>query len=485
MSDLASENIDSVWESALKKIKDKIPASSFQAWVKPAKLVLLENDRAVIHVRNEFNRNLLVQNYYKSLLESLQETTGRNYLDLVIEINPDLPSESYVPAFSSISSISSISDTKKETGSTNSIISGLGVITKKKVGLDLNPKFVFETFVVGAHNQFCHAAALAIAENPAKGPYNPFFIYGGVGLGKTHIMQAIGNYVLQKNPSARVLYITTEKFLNDLIESVRQGNMNEFRSRYRQTDLLLIDDIQFIEGKESTQQEFFHTFNALRDQGSQIIMTSDRPPQGIPKLEPRLCSRFEGGLVADVQSPTLETRLAILERKAEEMNLRLPDCVEMRIAESFSENIRTLEGALAKLKAYVEFTAAELTSEVVERILQLKPVTPRTEPTGKLIDKIIDEVSSLTNLSRLEIIGAAKNKNLVQARQICVYVARKQGISWSEIGQGLGGRGNSSLINLHRNISDDLSSGTFELLSVLNKTKELFQSADLQSLEAS
>ncbi len=450
-----TNNLEKTWENSLKLIKSEIPSASFQAWIKPAKLKSIDGNNIILTVRNEFNRNLLLQNYYSSLLKALSQTTNISNLNLIIEIDLETTSQDYMPVFSSIEDINIPIQTspKKQGNNKNS---------------NLNSKFTFETFVVGTHNQFCHAAALAISQDPKKSPYNPFFIYGGVGLGKTHIMHAIGNYVLKNNAKAKILYITTENFLNDLIFHMRQGKMNDFRSHYRGVDLLLIDDIQFIEGKESTQQEFFHTFNALKDQGSQIILTSDRPPKAISKLEPRLCSRFEGGLVADIQPPTFETRLAILFKKAEELPINLFPQIAKKIAESFPENIRSLEGALAKVAAYANFTNETLSIEFVEKILQIKKTNER------LIDKIINSVVFEMNLDKDDLVSASKNKNLVQARQACVYLGRYANLSWAEISQGLGGRGNSSLINLHRKTCEELEKKdrTSNLFNLIEKLKD-------------
>lgn len=455
--------LNNIWQKALKLIKSNIPAASFSAWVKPAKLASIDSNDAVLQVRNEFNRNLIVQNYFQHIQTALQQIQDNNSLRLTVEINADLPAEAYMPVFSSISGSTTASP--DNTSQQNPVIQH----TNKKYTSYLNPKFTFETFVVGTHNQFCHAAALSISQKPNPSPYNPFFIYGGVGLGKTHLMHAVGNYILKQDSSLKVVYITTEKFLNDLIDSMRKGKMDEFRDRYRKADVLLVDDIQFIEGKESTQQEFFHTFNALRDKGSQIIMTSDRPPSAMKKLEPRLCSRFEGGLIADIQPPTFETRLAIIERKAEELKISISSEVARRIAESFPENIRSLEGALVKLSAYTNLSTNKLEMGMVEKLLNLK------QAEENRMSKIVNSVAYHLELDKSDITGPNRQKKLIHARQLCVEIARTFNTSWSEIGTGLGGRGNSSLISLHRNIKDSLKNNDFPYVDVLDKLKEQFQ----------
>jgi len=444
-------DLEKIWKLCLREIKEQIPSSSLKAWIKPARLSSIKDKQATLQVRNEFSRNLILQNYQSTLLSTLQKITQKPDLEIVIEINSELPTEDYVPTFSSL---------KQENNTP---------LPEAKFSQDnrhdgLNPKFVFENFVVGSHNQFCHAAALAIAENPAAGPYNPFFIYGGVGLGKTHIMQSVGNYIKARNADAGILYISAERFLNDLIDCMRKNKMNEFRSLYRRVNLLLIDDIQFIEGKESTQQEFFHTFNSLKEKGNQIILTSDRPPKNILKLEPRLCSRFEGGLLADVQAPTYETRLAILNRKAEELKIKLNSQIADQISLAFPDNIRSLEGALAKIHAYTNFTNKTISSELVSEVLQLNnrsnPIqsSENLQSAGEQNNRILQAVAKEFEEPVAEIISPSKNKQTVLARQVCVYLARDFAqMSWSKISRILGGRGNSSLISLHKNICSEIN----------------------------
>ena len=440
-------NLAQVWKNALKELKGTVPTSSFQAWLKPANLLNLEKKQAIIEVRNEFSRNLLTQNYYRAICQALESASGTQGLELTIQVNQDLITEDYIPSFSSLPDNAP-----------------LKIIPNADLSLtphhNLNPKYGFDNFIVGGNNQFCHAAALAIAEGRSEGAYNPFFIYGEVGLGKTHIMQSIGNYVIAKNPQAKVLYITAEKFLNDLITSMRKSKMNEFRGRYRSLDYLLIDDIQFIEGKETTQEEFFHTFNALKDNGSQIVLTSDRPPSSIPRLEPRLCSRFEGGLIADVQTPSYETRLAILSRRAEDLKLKLKPEIADLIAITFPENIRRLEGALVKLQAYISFTAKPLTISFVKQALGIKKTEQKNTQTiqqssNQKLDKVAELVADEMRVSVSQIIGRDNTLEVKSARQIFMTIARETGFSLQEIGDLCDGRSNSSILNSCRRVKDE------------------------------
>lgn len=458
---MISQNLNNIWNQVLKKIKSHIPQSSYQAWIKPAKLVSIDENIIKIDVRNEFNCNLITQNYYQLLLKAFKEILQLDNIELEININTDIASddENYQPTLLFADNITE-DNTSVNTHSLSE--------SKQVNNTSLNKAFTFENFVVGSHNQFCHAVALSIANDIGNPQYNPLFLHGGVGLGKTHLMHAIGNFINKHKPETTIQYITTEQFLNDLIDFMRKGKMDSFRQKYRKINLLLIDDIQFIEGKESTQQEFFHTFNALKEQSSQIIMTSDRPPKAINKLEPRLCSRFEGGLIADVQPPTFETRLAILERQSEKIKINLPSSIAHIIAEAYPENIRSLQGALNKIAAYANFANETIDELLVAKVLNLK------EAEESQVHSIVKSVAYLLDLNITDIKGPARQKKYIEARQIIVHIARLSTISWSEISAGLGNRGNSSLINLNRNLERDLQNNEFKYIQVLNKLKEQF-----------
>ncbi|MGI6189441.1 MAG: chromosomal replication initiator protein DnaA, partial [Caldicoprobacteraceae bacterium] len=326
-------NINDIWQKTLQNLKVQLSDVSFDTWIRVIKPLVIRDNEIILSVPNEFTKNILQSRYIDTISGSLREATGSSiFIKFILENEEDSFLESISPKDINNSSY------------THSI---------------LNPKYTFDTFVVGNSNRFAHAASLAVAESPAKA-YNPLFIYGGVGLGKTHLMHAIGHFILSRNPNAKVLYVTSEKFTNELINSIRDDKNVDFRNRYRTIDILLIDDIQFIAGKERTQEEFFHTFNALHEANKQIIISSDRPPKEIPTLEDRLRSRFEWGLIADIQPPDLETRIAILKKKAELENIEIDDEILLFIAKRIESNIRELEGALIRIMAYASLTNNQL-----------------------------------------------------------------------------------------------------------------------------
>ena len=316
--------------------------------------------------------------------------------------------------------------------------------TSRNQGLSLNNKYTFSTFVVGSHNRFCHSAALAVAQKPGEA-YNPLFIYGGVGLGKTHIMHAIGHAILNSNPNAVIRYISCERFTNELINSIQHNRTADFRKRYRQVDVLLVDDIQFIEGKESTQEEFFHTFNALRDNGKQIVISSDRPPKALARLEERLRSRFEWGLTSDIQAPDLETRLAILHKKCELEKMNVDALVLEQIASTFTSNIRELEGALTKIHAYASLTGETMTSSFAQSILQ--PFGSNKKQRVLTVEDIIEAVASQYKLEAGQLKSSTRTKNLTLPRHVAMYLAHELAdLSFPVIGQAFGGKAHTSAI---------------------------------------
>jgi chromosomal replication initiator protein len=315
----------------------------------------------------------------------------------------------------------------------------------------LNPRYTFDTFVVGHGNRFAHAASLAVAEAPAKA-YNPLFLYGGVGLGKTHLMQAIGHHVTSLTPRAKILYITSENFTNDLISSIRDDKTLHFRNKYRTIDLLLVDDIQFLAGKERTQEEFFHTFNALYEASKQIVVSSDRPPKEIPTLEERLRSRFEWGLTADVQPPDFETRIAILQKKAELSELSVPDDILSYIASKVLSNIRELEGALIRVVAFSSLTTSEITIPLIDQVLKdlLDPKKDKSNLSIDLIKKVAAEYYSI----KIDDMSAKiRTKEIANARQVAMYLARElTDSSLPKIGEGFGGRDHTTVLYAYEKI---------------------------------
>jgi chromosomal replication initiator protein len=324
----------------------------------------------------------------------------------------------------------------------------------QSTNVSLNPKYTFDTFVVGNGNRFAHAASLAVAEAPAEA-YNPLFIYGGVGLGKTHLMHAIGHYVQQQYPSLRLLYITSENFTNELIASIQKNKNAEFRSRFRSVDILMVDDIQFIAGRDSTQEEFFHTFNTLHADGKQIIMTSDKPPKDIARLEERLCSRFEWGLIADIQRPDIETRIAILRKKAEREHISVPDGVMEMIAQRIDSNIRELEGSLTRLVAFSSLTGKPITIALAEEALREAFAQREVRRvTCELIQAMVADYYSVT-VDDLK--SARRNREVTVPRQVAMFLTREiVGLSLPRIGESFGGRDHTTVMHSCEKVQDIL-----------------------------
>lgn len=323
----------------------------------------------------------------------------------------------------------------------------------------LNPRYTFDTFVVGHGNRFAHAAALAVAEAPAKA-YNPLFLYGGVGLGKTHLMQAIGHHVTRTNARSKILYITSETFTNELIDSIRNDKTLQFRNKYRNIDILLIDDIQFLAGKERTQEEFFHTFNALYEANKQIVISSDRPPKEIPTLEERLRSRFEWGLTADIQAPDFETRIAILQKKAELSELSVPNEILSYIASKILSNIRELEGALIRVVAFASLTSSEITIPLVDHVLK-DILAPNKDKVNLSIDLIKKATAEYYSVKIDDMSAKIRTKEIAIARQVAMYLARElTGASLPKIGEDFGGRDHTTVLHAYEKIKAALRNET-------------------------
>lgn len=396
--------IEALWEKCLNEIKKEIKPQLFKTWFQDLKVVSLESNTLKLKAKDRIVKEYL-EKHYLPLIKEIAAKEFRKYVDVEIL----LPEEAHKPLQPELNLFK-------------------GLPKKKEIESNLNPRYTFENFVVGSSNQFAHAAAMAVAENPGRS-YNPLFIYGGVGLGKTHLMQAIGNFIKRMMPSKTVVYVTTESFMNELIDALRNDRMAQFREKYRTVDVLLVDDIQFISGKDRTQIEFFHTFNALYDAGKQIVLTSDRPPKDIPTLTDRLRSRFEWGLIADIQPPDFETRIAILRRKAEAEGIDVDDNVLKLIATIIKSNIRQLEGALIKLKAKASLEGRPIDEELVRDMFSIDSSVKVENPTRS--DLPIDEIKELVckkfDVTIEQIESSSRKKQIALARQVAMYLARKVG----------------------------------------------------------
>ncbi|MDP4177876.1 MAG: chromosomal replication initiator protein DnaA [Bacillota bacterium] len=426
-----NEELNQLWERALALMKTEITEVSFNTWMKSALPYSINDTTIKFGVPNVFTSDILNNRYKNLIINSIEILTSKKY-------NID---------FFVISDENNENNEEKTTNKSN-------VVVSDETSSTLNLKYTFDSFVIGNSNRFAHAASLAVAESPAKA-YNPLFIYGGVGLGKTHLMHAIGHYILQNNPNSKVMYVTSEKFTNELINSIKDDKNEEFRNKYRNMDVLLIDDVQFIAGKESTQEEFFHTFNTLHEANKQIILSSDRPPKEIPTLEDRLRSRFEWGLIADIQPPDFETRIAILKKKADVEHLNIPNDVLVYIATKINSNIRELEGALIRTVAYSSLTnravTVELTSEALKDIISNKQKKIIT------IDLIQDVVSNYYNLKLEDFKSSRRTRNVAFPRQIAMYLSRKlTDTSLPKIGEEFGGRDHTTVIHAYEKISERL-----------------------------
>ncbi|AOM81406.1 chromosomal replication initiator protein DnaA [Salisediminibacterium beveridgei] len=428
------ENLNDLWDQVLTKIEEKVSKPSFDTWFKYTVVDSIDQGSNTITViaPNEFARDWLENRYFSILTETLYELTGAE-----LEAKFILPKdETQDPAFEEKTK-PRVMPEDLENGET----------TKHM----LNTKYTFDTFVIGSGNRFAHAASLAVAEAPAKA-YNPLFIYGGVGLGKTHLMHAIGHYVVDHNPDAKVVYLSSEKFTNEFINSIRDNKAVDFRNKYRNVDVLLIDDIQFLAGKEQTQEEFFHTFNALHEERKQIIISSDRPPKEIPTLEDRLRSRFEWGLITDITPPDLETRIAILRKKAKAENLDIPKEVMNYIANQIDTNIRELEGALIRVVAYSSLINQDMNADLAA--VALKDIIPNAKPKKVTIQSVQQAVADHFDIRVEEMKAKKRTKTVAYPRQIAMYMSREMTeSSLPKIGAEFGKRDHTTVIHAHEKIS--------------------------------
>lgn len=421
-----------LWDKILEYTKQEIGEQAFENWFTQAKLASATETGLVIQVPSNFFKDWIYDHYRDILNIAILRTVGK-VLPVTFEIKEE-----------------KLQKSAKASGQTPAAPPEK---TSQKKPFYLNPKYTFEGFVVGSSNRFAHAATLAIAEAPAKA-YNPLFIYGGVGLGKTHLMQAACHYISDMHRNLKLFYTTSESFTNELINGIQTRTTQKFREKYRNVDVLLIDDIHFIAGKESTQEEFFHTFNALYDGHKQIVLSSDRPPKTIPGLEERLVSRFEWGLVTDVQLPDFETRIAILKKKAERNGSKLPDDILYFIAEKIKTNIRELEGALIKLIAYSALENKKVTLELAKEILKDAGSEDSKKITMELIQK---KVADYFDIKPSDMKTKKRTRQVAYPRHIAMYLAREMtGLTLPDIGEHFGGRDHSTVIHACGKVESDL-----------------------------
>jgi len=446
-----------IWAATQELLSKKLSQPSFESWIRPTQLLSIDNGEATIGVSNEFMRGMIANHHLDSIKLALEQIV-REAVTVKVVVDTASLTDTYAPTIASISilPVDEFSESSAATSSgatpTNSISDQNAQAAASKA--NLGQKYTFKTFVVGSNNRFCHSAALAVAAKPGQS-YNPLFLYGGVGLGKTHIMQAIGHEIIKSSPGKTVRYISCERFTNELINSIRDDRMSDFRKRYRQLDVLLMDDIQFIQGKESTQEELFHTFNALRDNGKQIVLSSDRPPKAISLLEERLRSRFEWGLIADLQVPDLETRVAILRKKSASENLVLPDEVLQFIASTFSTNIRELEGALIRAHAFAKMMGSELSVAGLREIIQ--PHEPAKAKADLTLDRIIETVAEHYRIEQSEMRSTKRSQDLALPRHVAMYLAHELiQLSFPRIGQAFANRKHTSALYAHSRVKEGL-----------------------------
>ncbi|HEY9687243.1 MAG TPA: chromosomal replication initiator protein DnaA [Coleofasciculaceae cyanobacterium] len=427
-------DLESLWQAAQEILKGRMSQPSFETWIVPLQIEAADVKTITLQAESDFNRDLILKRYRTELKEAFAEVLGRPMEVAVVVVEP----------------------TTIQAEDSEAVEAGARELpqrawTPRTTTSNLNPRYTFEAFVVGQHNRFCHAAALAVAETPAQS-YNPFFIYGGVGLGKTHLMQAIGHFVLQHHPDLKVRYVTAEQFTNDMINALGKKDMKGFQDRYRRNDILIIDDVQFLEGKTRTQEEVFHTFNALHEAGKQVILSSDRPPNRLSQLEDRLRSRFSWGLIADIQPADFETRLAILQGKAEREKFAVGMDVLSYIAETHPTNIRELEGALNKVAAYGMLTRTPVDLVIAQTVLGAPVDTARIS-----LEEILDAVAAYYHMRTVDLKSPSRAKDVSHARQVAIFTIRTlTEASFPKIGTLLGGRKHTTVLYAYEKIREEM-----------------------------
>ncbi|ADQ13501.1 chromosomal replication initiator protein DnaA [Halanaerobium hydrogeniformans] len=450
----SQKELNHIWEKTLEKIKEKITNPSFNTWFSETKAVLTtKENQLVLQVPNNFIQEWIETQYINLIEDILNDLTGNEWSLLLLTPKEVKKFKEKQAENKKVHSKNNNTDLMDETDD----FDDLGEQEdEEKLNNGFNPKYTFDTFVVGNSNRFAHAASLAVAEAPAKA-YNPLFIYGDVGLGKTHLMQAIAHFILKNNPDYKVVYVSSETFTNELINSIKDDSTVDFRDKYRNIDILLVDDIQFLAGKERTQEEFFHTFNTLHESNRQLIISSDRPPKEIPTLEERLRSRFEWGLITDIQKPDLETRIAILRKKADIENLTIPNEVVIYIANKIQSNIRELEGALVKVIAYSSLVDREIDIELAREALKDLVNKKKDEHIEVNIERIKKIIIEDYNLRMEDMESKKRTQNIAFPRQIAMYLSRElTDFSLPHIGDEFGGRDHTTVIHAHNKIKEKI-----------------------------
>ncbi|MFA5954273.1 MAG: chromosomal replication initiator protein DnaA [Patescibacteria group bacterium] len=443
---------EQLWQAVLGELELVLSRANFTTWFKSTFIVDSNEGRLIVGVPNTFTKTWLEKKYHDSIVTAIQNITQESVREVLYKVESrrsDIP-----------------------TGPANIMIEPKSIPanpSQQKFGL--NDRYRFDNFIVGKGNELAHAAALAVASNPGHS-YNPLFIYGGVGLGKTHLLQGIGLQLLEKG--ARILYVTSERFTNDYIQSVRAGRAKEFKDQYRSVDVLLIDDIQFIAGKEATQEEFFHTFNALHQNNKQIVLTSDRPPKAIPALEQRLLSRFEWGMIADIANPDLETRIAILQSKCRERQINFDREVLNFLASIVQNNVRELEGALNRILAEQDFSGQKITIDRVKKLFHglEQAVSQRERISPK---HLIEVVCRYYSINHSDLLGKSRKRELVVPRQISMYLLREETqASFPSIGQEIGKRDHTTVMHAYEKIKDQLETNEKVKRDVLSLRQQLY-----------